>query len=277
MTINFSGSAFFNPAAQVLTNLARLSARPNFELIFSNAQATALERFNKEIETFQDSEFGQGKTALLKIKAARLKRALEEAQGLETVATTNRLTVKDVLDQLSDLRSLADSSTVTEFDAKRTEILDNIDKLRTTTSSRFAAPDGLRDTKADATADLEGIVHNNFATAGDIQAAQDTIDSLTTTLTGKLAILEINQDIATNMVASLGRTFSEVDLKIEDIEIAERKRQIDKIKDLQDELARIFTAFSLAFEGSQFLSDFVARGAVLERRPDPGSVLNLFA
>ncbi len=277
MAINFTGSALFSSAATVLVQLAQAAARPNFELQFNIAQNTQLDRLDKEIEAFQDSSFGRGKTALLRIKAARLGRDLEAAKAYKSVVASNRLTVKDLLDQLDELRGLADPATVAEFDAKRSEVLDTLDKLRTATTSRLGAPDGLREVKADGLAAIEAIVHNDFATAQDIQGAQDTIDQVTADLTQSLTIIEINQTIATNLVASADRVLGETDLKIEDIEIAERKRQIDKIQELQKHIATILTSVSLAFEGAQLFADYVAQNTVLPREIEPGSVLNLFA
>jgi len=283
MTISFPSNFFVDATSptysvsQIFSSLAQQSARPNFEIRFFQAQNTAVERFNKEIATFQTTDFGKSKTALLRIKAKQLSAALDLGVSFKKYAVSNRQTVKDTLDQLSELRALADPATVTEFDAKRTEVLATIEKLMTANVTGLGAPDGLVDLKPQATADIEGIVHNNFATAADITAAQAAIDSLTTQFSAKLDILEINQDIATSIVDNKNRVISEVNSKIDDIEIAEQKQQIDRIKKLQDDLARTFSGISLAFEGSQFLTDFVNQGAVQDQTIDPGSVLNLFA
>ncbi len=275
--IDFTGSAFFSSTATALVRLAQAAARPNFELQFNIAQNTALARLDKEIEAFQDDDFGRGKTALLRVKATRLDRELAEAKAYKTVVASNRLTVKDALDQLDALRALADPASVTEFEAKRSELLETLDKLRTATTSRLGAPDGLRQAKADGLAAIEAIVTNGFATPADIQAAQDTIDGLAADLTESLSIVEINQDLTTNLIKSVDRSLDEARLKIDDIEIAERKQQIDKIQALQERTATILTSVSLAFEGAQALSDFIAQSTVLPREIEPGSVLNLFA
>jgi len=283
MTISFPSNFFVDATSptysvsQIFSSLAQQSARPNFEIRFFQAQNTAVERFNKEIATFQTTDFGKSKTALLRIKAKQLSAALDLGVSFKKYAVSNRQTVKDTLDQLSELRALADPATVTEFDAKRTQVLATIEKLMTANVTGLGAPDGLVDLKPQATTDIEGIVHNNFATAADITAAQNTIDNLTTQFSAKLDILEINQDIATSIVDNKNRVISEVNSKIDDIEIAEQKQQIDRIKKLQDDLARTFSGISLAFEGSQFLTDFVNQGAVQDQTIDPGSVLNLFA
>lgn len=276
MSISFSTSFFSNPAAQTLSFLSQATARPNFEVRFFEAQNKAVERFNKEIEKFQTTDFGKSKTALLRIKAKRLESSLQVAKDFKQFATTNRLTVKDTLDRLGELRALADPSTAVDFDAKRAEVLDLIEKLKTANLTGLGAPDGLIALKPSSTADLEGILHNDFATADDIARVQAAIDDITTRYSDKLDILELNQDIATTLVTSKDRVLAEVRFKIDDIEIAERKAQIDRIQALQDDLARTFTAISLSFEGSQTLTDFVSQSAVLDREPEPGSVLNLF-
>jgi hypothetical protein len=275
--IDFTGSAFFSSTATALVRLAQAAARPNFELQFNIAQNTALARLDKEIEAFQDDDFGRGKTALLRVKAARLDRELAEAKAYKEVVTSNRLTTKDALDQLDALRALADPASVTAFEAKRSELLETLDKLRTATASRLGAPDGLRQAKADGLAAIEAIVTNDFATAADIEAAQDAIDGVAADFTQSLSILEINQDLTTNLVKSMDRSLDEARLKIDDIEIAERKQQIDQIQALQERTATILTSVSLAFEGAQVLSDFITQSTVLPREIEPGSVLNLFA
>ena len=59
--------------------------------------------------------------------------------------------------------------------------------------------------------------------------------------------------------------------------MAERKKKIDAIQELQAQTAIILTNISLSFEAAQFLTNFVAENTVLPREIDPGSVLNLFA
>ena len=275
--IDFTGSAFYSSTATALVQLAQAAARPNFELQFNIAQNAALERLNKEIEAFQDDDFGRGKTALLRVKAGRLERQLAEAKDYKEVVTGNRLNVKAALDQLEALRALADPASVTAFEDKRSEVLETLDKLRTAAPGRLGAPDGLRQAKAEGLAEIEAIVTNDFATAADIQAAQDAIDGVADAFTRSLPIVEINQGLAANLIESVDRSLDEARLKIDDITIAERKAQIDKIQALQERTATILTSISLAFEGAQYMSDFISQNTVLPREIGPGSVLNLFA
>lgn len=262
--------------SQALIQLARNTTRTNFEVQFNSLQNAMLDRLNEQIVKFQESDFGEAKTALLRIKAAGLKQDLELAEAAKKVVASNRLTVEDLVTQLGELRGFAGPSTVSEFEAKRTEVLDTLDKLRAATGTVLGAPDGLVNAKANGLAAIEAIVTNNFATAADIQAAQDSIDGVTDELNASLTILEINQDIATNTIKSKDRVLGDLDLKIGAIRLAERSEGLDKIQALEKETATVLSTLSLSFEASRFLTDYVAEN--LTPRPiEPGSVLNLFA
>ena len=266
----------FNLAAS-LAQLAQTAARPSFELRFHLAQNAAIDRLNEKIVEFQEADFGQGKTALLRVKAARLERTLGEAKDYKALVNNNRLLVTESLSELSELRDLADPSTVSAFEDKRTELLGTLDKLRTLTASRLGASDGLSSTKADSIAAIEDIVTNDFATAADITAAQDAIDEVTSDLNASLTIIELNKAAASSLIDSADRGLSEARLRIDDIVVAERKKNIDAIRELEAQTATILSSISLAFEASQFLTQYVDQNAVQPREIDPGSVLNLFA
>lgn len=274
MAIDFIGSTFASFTAQTITRVSQISAAPAFEVRFNAAQNAAIDRFNREIEDLQDSDFGRAKTVLLRAKATRLEKGLEAAEAFKAYASTNRQTVKDLLDQLSELRGLADPATQAEFETKRAEVLDTLDKILTANTTGLGAPDGLSSLKAQALATVEGL---SAADAASAATAQTEIDALTIDFTTKLEILELNQDGATTLVNSRSRVLGELEAKIEDIENTERTQEIERIEKIQEDLGRIFSSLSLAFEGSQGLSQFVANNTVLPRELEPGSVVNLFA
>ena len=124
--------------------------------------------------------------------------------------------------------------------------------------------------------DLAAIATNNFATAADIQAVQDTIDSLSTTLNGTLAVLEINDDDAFDSLAALQRQQAEVQRQIDGIETEQRQKRLDEVNDLREQASRTLSIISLGFEGSQNITQFLTENLTLSQRPAPGSVLNLF-
>ena len=261
--------------SQAMVQLAQNATRTNFEVQFNATQNAMLERFNERVAEFQDSNFGEAKTVRLRLKAASLERDLELARASKAVVSSNRLTVQDLVTQLGELQSLADPGTVSEFEAKRTEVLETLDKLRAATGSILGAPDGLVDAKSNGLAAIEGIVTNSFATQTDIDTAQDSIDTVVDELNASLTILEINQDIATNTISSKDRVLGQVDREISDIQSAERSKSIDEIRALEQETANVLTNISLSFEGSRFLTQYVA-DSLSPQTIEPGSVLNLF-
>ncbi len=263
-------------AAQSLAQLSLTAARPNFELQFSIAQNAAIDRLNVEIETFQESDFGKAKTVLLDIKKKRLQNTLEVARGVDKIVTANQQLLKEQATLLGELRDLANSSTATEFDAKRDELLLSLDKLRAAFSNPYGAPEGLAGARDDSIAALEAIVTNGFATAADVTAAQDAIDAVTADLDAAKTIVDINEDILDTTIKSADRVLGEVDLKIDQIRNAERSEGIARIKALEEETARILSVLSLSFEGLQGLTQFVTQQTLFQTEPEPGSVLNLF-
>jgi molecular chaperone DnaK (HSP70) len=273
MAIESVANSIPNVAGRSLAFLAQVSVRPNFEVSFAAAQETAINRFNAELEKFQDKDFGTAKTVLLRAKTVRLQGGLALATTFKTHSSTNRQTAKDILDQLSELRALADPSTSAAFDTKRTEVLESIDKLLASNVSGLGAPDGLRDLKAQAEATIQAL---SVADAASATAALASIDTLVLDFSAKLEILELNQDSATTLVNSYNRVLGEISLKIDDIEIDERQEGIDRIKELETELASVFSRLSLSFEGSQTIGGYVAENTTLKPDLDPGSVLNLF-
>ncbi len=168
-TINFTEFSF----ARRMATIARLAARPAFELAFHVTQNAVLDRLDKDLQALlADDDGTAGQTAHLRIKIHRFDLELARVGAYRVRVTNNRENIKTVQLLLTDLRALADPTTVADFDAKRDDVLEILEKLRTAGISFIGAPDKLRQTKASAIAAIEGIVHNNFATQADIDAAR---------------------------------------------------------------------------------------------------------
>ena len=274
MAIDFVGNSFASFTAQTITRVSQVSATPAFEVRFNTAQNAAIDKLNAEIEELQNSDFGRSKTILLRAKAVRTEKALELSKIFDAYASSNRETVKDLLDQLAELRALADPSTQADFDAKKTQVLDTLDKVLGANVSGLGAPDGLATLKAQALTTIQGL---SAADAASAAAAQSAIDGLTIDFTAKLEIVELNRDAAKTLVTSQTRVLAELNAEVEEIENTQRIREIEEIEKLQEQLGQTFGNLSLAFEASSGLSNFIAENAILPRELDPGSVLNLFA
>lgn len=262
--------------ARSFAALAQAAARPAFELQFSAAQNAVLDRLDTQIAELQSSDLFLGKTATLRVKLSQLENRLPEIESYRESVTTNRTTTLDILNGLAEARDLTDPGTVAEFDAKLAEVVALVEKLQTRPFALIGVDDGLLQTKPQVQADLAAITTNNFATAADIQAVQDTIDSLTTTLNGTLAVLEINDDDAFDSLAALQRQQAEVQRQIDGIETEQRQKRLDEVNDLREQASRTLSIISLGFEGSQNITQFLTENLTLSQRPAPGSVLNLF-
>ena len=155
--------------------------------------------------------------------------------------------------------------------------LEVLEKFRVAGRSFIGAPDKLRETKASAIADIEGIVHNNFATQADIDTAQAAIDAVVADLAASAEIVEINYDLAKRYDNALQVRKAQAELEIDDIQGDARHAKLVSLKEKQQYYANVLSAISLAFEAGQAVTAFVAENANFDlKRPEPGSVLNLF-
>ncbi len=273
--ITSAGVQNFN-FARSFAGLAQAAARPAFELSFNAAQNAVLDRLDSQIADLQSEDLFLGKTATLRIKLTQLENRLPEIESYRDTVTNNRTTTLDILNALAAARDLADPGTVAEFDAKLAEAVALVEKLQTQPFALIGIDDGLLQTKPQVQADLAAIVTNGFATAGDIQAVQDAIDSVSTTLNGTLAVLEINDDDAFNTLTAIQRQQAEVQRQIDGIENDERQKRLDEVNELREQASRTLSIISLGFEGSQNTTQFLTDNLNLDQRPPPGSVLNLF-
>ncbi len=273
--ITSAGVQSFN-FARSFAGLAQAAARPAFELSFNAAQNAVLDRLDSQIAELQSEDLFLGKTATLRVKLSQLENRLPEIESYRETVTNNRTTTLDILDALAEARDLTAPGTAAEFDAKLAEAVALVEKLQTQPFALIGVDDGLLQTKPQVEAELAAIVTNGFATAGDIQAVQDAIDGISTTLNGTLAVLEINDDDAFNTLTAIQRQQAEVQRQIDSIETEERQKRLDEINELREQASRTLSIISLGFEGSQNVTQFLTDNLSLDQQPAPGSVLNLF-
>ena len=262
--------------AQSFARLSQAAARPAFELQFAAAQNAVLDRLDRQISELQEDDLFLGQTAGLRIQASRLENRLPEVESYRESVTNNRTTVLDIMESLADARALADPGSVTAFDAALDKALSQIEKLQTTPFALIGISDNLLATKPQVKADLEAITTNNFATAADTAAVEAAIDAVSNTLAATLTVLEINDDMAFDQVKALKRQLEEANRRIDTLEVAERQKRLDEVNELREQASRTLTVISLGFEGGQAASSFLTENLSFDRKPPPGSVLNLF-
>ena len=263
--------------AEQFAKTAQLRAGPAFELAFAQTQNAVLSRLDKEIEKLQNQDLDTtSATIFLELQLARLDRDVVEIRAYENRTRANDINIGTIQDQIDTLKTFTSSATVTEFDAAKQTLIELLEKMDTPLFERFGAPDRLRREKSDALAELEALVHNNFATQADIDAVTATLDGIYSGLSVSKGITTINRDMAFRLLSDTETKISEIGTKIETIELTAASDQLELIKEERQKFTNILIAISLAFEASKNITNFVLQ-AVLPQKIPPGSVLNLFS
>ena len=259
-----------------LVKTAQLSARPTFELRFYNTQNAQLDALERDIEQIYAKTNTDGATALLRTKVSKLQTTLEQIGEFKTRTDTRIAKSTLVIDQVNALDSLADSSTVAEFDAKLAEAIDTIQKIEARPYEYFGVNDKVRKHKFDALSRLQALSHNNFATQQDIDDVKAELAVIRGNFLTSNQIANTNASLAYKKYAGTNTRLSNIKGQISSISIDANADAIGKVQERKEYYAQVLSVLSLAFEASQNLTDFV-NSAVLPQKTDPGSVLNLFS
>ena len=263
--------------AEQMVRISRLAAGPAFELQFSIAQNTVLNRLDEEILELQEEKVSSGATALLEVNVAGLKTDVGEIEAYAARTKSNRITTEDTIANMTNLIALADPSTIADFDTLLASTIADIKKLQTPFYERFGAPDGLRKVKAEALAQLESLAHNNFATAGDISSVQATLNSISADFASAVVITRINQDASFNLAANTNEKIIDLESDISLIKASQEAEKLDEIEAKRKHFAQILTSLSLSFEAAQNLTDYITQLTIFKPKIEPGSILNLFS
>ena len=259
-----------------LVKTAQLSARPTFELRFYNTQNAQLDALERDIEQIYAKTNTDGATALLRTKVSKLQTTLEQIGEFKTRTDARIAKSTLVIDQVNALDSLADSSTVAEFDAKLAEAIDTIQKIEARPYEYFGVNDKVRKHKFDALSRLQALSHNNFATQQDIDDVKAELAVIRGNFLTSNQIANTNASLAYKKYAGTNTRLSNIKGQISSISIDANADAIGKVQERKEYYAQVLSVLSLAFEASQNLTDFV-NSAVLPQKTDPGSVLNLFS
>ncbi|NKB48449.1 MAG: hypothetical protein GKS02_03680 [Alphaproteobacteria bacterium] len=272
---NFFHSSFDFGQAMVQTSIA--AARPAFELQFFLTQDALLEKLNTEIDEINGAVNTKTATALLQVQISRLNNDLETINDYKSRTDAKAERITDTLDFLAELETLAAPGTVAEFDAKLADTITLLQKTNAPTYERYGVQDRLRKAKNDGLAQLEALVHNNFATQTDIDNAVAVINDIETDYLASQSIVNSNTTIAFNLQQNSIETVGELSRQVSNIKIDALDKATDEVKEKQDRFAQILTAISLSFEASQNITNFVAENVAFPQEIEPGSVLNLFS
>ncbi|NNE82787.1 MAG: hypothetical protein HKN28_02335 [Alphaproteobacteria bacterium] len=257
--------------------MAQDSARPAFELQFFYTQDSILEQLNDEINNINNAVNTRGATALLNVQVSRLNNDLAAINDYKVRTDTKVSRVSDTLDNLAELATLAAPGTAADFDTLLAETIHLMQKTKAPTYERYGVQDRLRTAKTDGLAQLESLVHNNFATQADIDNTTAILTAIQNDYLASKSIIDSNTKIAFTLQYSGNRTIGELNRQISNIKTDTLSEATGKIKEKQEYYGQLLTAISLSFEASQAFATFIAESVLLPQKTDPGSVLNLFS
>ena len=266
----------FNLRASI-AQTAIAAARPAFELQFFQTQNAVLDKLDEAIENVHDSINTKGATALLDVKIKRLQNDLAIISDYKTRTDAKASRVSDTLANLGDLISLAAPGTVAEFDAKLAETISLMQTTKTPIFEQFGVQDRLRAAKIDGLAQLEALVHNNFATQTDIDNTTAILTAIQSDYTASQTIIGSNTKIAFTLQSSTSDTISELSRQVSNIKAAAISEATDKVKAKQEQFSQILTALSLAFEASQAFTNFIAESLASAQEIKSGSVFDIIS
>lgn len=260
-----------------LVKTAQLGARPTFELQFYNTQSAQLDALDREIAQINAESDTSGATALLRTKVTDLERTLDLIDDYKTRTDARIAKISLTLEQLADLDTLADPSTVADFDAKLAETIDTIEKTETKTYEIYGVNDKVREHKDDALTRLRSLVHNNFQTPQDIASVKAELTAIRDNYLASQSIAGANANLAYTTYTSTQDRLTEIRGRISAIKFEANADAFAKIQERKDYYSQILSVLSLAFEASQQITNFVANEVNLPHKTDPGSVVNLFS
>lgn len=262
-------------AAMVRTSL--LAAGPAFELQFFLTQDAILTKLGEEIDNIHNAVNTKGATALIDLQISRLQNDLNGINDYKSRTDAKASRVEDTLANLIDLSTLADPASVAEFDTLLADTIFMMQKTKAPTYERYGVQDRLRGAKTEAIAQLQALVHNNFATQTDIDDTKAILTAIRTDYLASQSIINSNVKIAFTLQASGRKMLTELTRRVSNIKTAALSAATSKIKEKQQYYSQILTAISLSFEASQSFARFLAEAVNLPQEIEPGSVLNLFS
>ncbi len=186
--------------------------------------------------------------------------------------------IADTLTNLSDLITLADPSTVAEFDALLAETIDLVENTNAPIyNSAYGVNDKLHTAKSNALTELNAIDHNNFATQADIDRVTATLTAIQDDYLFSQDIVALNADIAFTLQTKTQTKLMDLRAKVADIEIQAQIEATETVEKKQQEASRILNIFQLAFEASQEFTNFISDQLTQPPKSTKGTVVDIIS
>ncbi len=258
-------------------------ARLAFEIQFKNIQNNLINRFNEKVDKIGGSTASKNEITRLQKESVKLSEALPALEAYRTGLLGSASVLEDIQALTVNLDSTLDSNGDSNVDA-----------------AEVAAYIALRDDLAARIGDLFLFVHPDIVDGNSVKRLKDEAANLAaqTPVVGALtdaanvAVTDFNADLNNKVDVALSSTIITIsttldleqkvaaDFAIRDarvlelvtVETFEDNAELDK---LRSELADVLKVISLSFEANSTFAEFLTE-SLSDKRPEPGSILNLF-
>ena len=278
-------SAYTGDLTQMLSTLSGMSARPAFNLAFSNMQNAMANRYNDEMSVLQSKALDKYDGSL-DAELSKLQEQLPKLVDYQTQVSTTRNQLLDRLDQLSDLDTInytmqtdashgnpVDSSV---YDAGVQSVSNKLGQLPFMDGTEFGffGDDGIGKFRLDGIGLKAFSVDNDAATPPtgstyDLVASRTKINDAVDLVTNRLDMVAGEAERIANRISEIKdhQQASVADIKDEIAKIAKEKKL---------QVAMQLQALSVSFESQQASNEKIVKAQTNDTY-QPGSVVNLFS
>jgi hypothetical protein len=273
---NKSTNSLAAGVASGLVNTSLLSSRPAFELQFNALQNAWIGRISKKVDEYNAIQADENITFDLDLRRASLVDTSQTIGEYVDRAGSNRATMDDLSNSINLLSVESDPL---EFIRIRDEIIDEVDRLKTTYIDQFGIPDGLQGLKNKFSSGFDlstGVNTGPFENLTLGQLSMSDLLEIKSKVDSKTFIVVANRETSLSEQDSIANQLSDIDAAISAKRDGALQAKLDEISKMREQASRILNVISLNFEGQNSLVSQMG-SALQPQSASRGSVLNLFS
>lgn len=267
----------------VFANIANASAKVQFELQFNLLQNTLIRRFNERIDKVEGRIGDKHEIERLLRETVRLSDSLPILQAYRQGNANNNSVLEVIQDAVNTLSTVLDgdndgnvtAAEVTAYTEQRDLVVEQLTNLYL-----FIHPD-INDGNIilKLKEEIDNLSGQTPVVGLLTDAANVTVTDFTATLSSKVgtAFLVTQNTVTTalDLELKISSDLAFRQTKVIDLTTVQQAQQKQETESLQAELANFLRVISLTFEVNTSFADFIT-SFLTEKRPEPGSILNLF-
>lgn len=291
--------------AQVMANLATVSARPQFELTFNLVQNSIIEKLNAKITEVQEKSNTENRIdPFLRLEFSRLGRLDGQIRKVRQAIAHNSFSVEELR---TKMRQMVEMTSITKdkdaFNKLLGDINMQVDGLTVGLNEAAAGitlDDGIRALRRDGAIRLgadqrKAVTFDDFLTeaAGDEDAAWELarkavemtteertasplVRDATTRIDSVYSVLGVKAEAANTTAKNTSSNLMGVRMQIQVAMSADQAEQTEEIGKLREKYGQLLQGMSLAFEYQQAMNDRISKQLFSAPELPKGSAANLF-